>query len=40
VQQAERLNGEQIRAFLAAREEVEFEAEGQEEIYSWISRLL
>jgi hypothetical protein len=39
VQQAEKLNGEQIRTFLAAREEVEFEAGGTE-IYGWNSGLL
>ena len=40
MQQAEKLSLEQIRAFLEASEEVEFEAEKREEIYGWISRLL
>jgi transposase InsO family protein len=40
VRQAEKLNEEQIRAFLEASEAVEFEAEKREEIYGWIGRLL
>lgn len=36
----ERLSLEQIRAFLEAADEVDFEAAKREEIYSWISRTL
>jgi hypothetical protein len=40
VQQAEKLSLEQIRAFLQASEEVEFEGEERQEMYGWISRTL
>jgi hypothetical protein len=40
VQQAEKLSLEQIRAFLEASEEVQFEGEKREEIYRWISETL
>ncbi|HVI78424.1 MAG TPA: hypothetical protein VM715_09695 [Candidatus Acidoferrum sp.] len=40
VQQAEKLSLEQIRAFLQASEEVQFEGGEREEIYGWISRTL
>ena len=36
----EHLSLEQIRAFLAASEEVEFEAANQDEVYEWITRTL
>ncbi len=36
----ERLSLEQIRAFLEASEEVEFEAENRQEVYDWMSRTL
>jgi len=40
VRQAEKLSPEQIRVFLEASQEVEFEAEKREEVYGWISRIL
>src|SRR3954451_23792926 len=40
MQQAEKLSLEQIRAFLQASEEVQFEGGEREEIYGWISRTL
>ena len=40
MQQAEKLSLEQIRAFLQASEEIEFEGEEQQEMYGWISRTL
>jgi len=40
VQQAEKLRLDQIRAFLEASEEVQFEGEKREEIYGWISQTL
>jgi transposase InsO family protein len=40
VQQAEKLSLGQIRAFLEASEEVQFEGEKREEIYGWISQTL
>ncbi len=36
----ERLSLEQIRAFLAASEEIEFEATGRQEVYDWVTRTL
>lgn len=40
MRQAEKLSPEQIRVFLEASQEVEFEAEKREEVYGWISRIL
>lgn len=40
MRQAEKLSLDQIRAFLAASEEVRFEGEKREEIYGWISETL
>ena len=40
MRQAEKLSLEQIRAFLEASEEFEFQAERREEIYGWISGTL
>jgi transposase InsO family protein len=40
VRNGEHLNLEQIRAFLAASEEVEFAAANQEEVYEWITQTL
>jgi transposase InsO family protein len=40
VQQAEKLSLDQIRAFLEASGEVQFEGEKREEIYGWISQTL
>lgn len=40
MKQTENLSLEQIRAFLEASEEVDFEGEKREEIYGWISRSL
>jgi hypothetical protein len=38
VQAAERLSLEQIRAFLAAGGEVEFQGRSQAEVYGWINQ--
>lgn len=40
VQNGERLSLEQIRAFLQASEEVQFEASHRNEVYAWVSRTL
>jgi hypothetical protein len=40
VKNGERLSLEQIRAFLEATDEVEFEAANRPEVYAWISRTL
>ena len=40
MQQAEKLSLEQIRAFLEASEEVNFEGDKREEIYGWIGGIL
>jgi transposase InsO family protein len=40
VRNGEKLSLEQIRAFLEASEEVEFEAEKRQEVYDWMSRTL
>jgi len=40
VRQAEKLSLDQIRAFLGASEEVQFEGEKREEIYGWVSETL
>ena len=40
MRQAEKLSLDQIRAFLEAREEVQFEGEKREEIYGWVSQTL
>jgi transposase len=40
VQNGERISLEQIRAFLEAAEEVQFEAANRGEVYGWISRIL
>jgi hypothetical protein len=40
VQSAERLSLEQIRAFLEASDEVQFEGRNREEVYGWVSRTL
>jgi transposase InsO family protein len=40
VREAEKLSLEQIRAFLRASQEVQFEGEKRQEIYGWISRTL
>ena len=40
VRNGERLSLEQIRAFLDASEEIEFEAENRQEVYDWVARLL
>lgn len=36
----ERLSLEQIRVFVAASEEIEFEATGRQEVYGWVTRTL
>ena len=38
--EAEKLNLEQIEAFLQASEDIRFEAETQAQVYAWIERLL
>src|SRR5215210_7571584 len=40
MQHGEKLSLEQIRAFLEASEEIQFEGKRREEVYDWISRLL
>ena len=40
MRQAEKLSLDQIRAFLKASEEVQFEGEKREEIYGWVSQTL
>jgi transposase InsO family protein len=40
MQDGEKLSLEQIRAFLEASEEIQFEGKRREEVYDWISRLL
>ena len=40
VRNGERLSLEQIRAFLEATEEIEFEAAHREEVYQWITQTL
>ena len=40
MRQTEKLSLDQIRAFLAASEEVQFEGEKREEIYCWVSQTL
>ena len=40
VQNGERLSLEQIRAFLQASEEVQFEANHRAEVYAWVTRML
>lgn len=40
MENTERLSLEQIRAFLKASEEVQFEATNREEIYGWVTRIL
>jgi transposase InsO family protein len=40
MQNMERLNLEQIQAFLKASEEVQFEAANRQEVYEWITRVL
>jgi transposase InsO family protein len=40
VQNGERLSLEQIRAFLEASEEIEFEAANRREVYDWVTRAL
>lgn len=40
MQSAERLSLEQIRAFLEASDEVQFEGRNREEVYAWVSRTL
>jgi hypothetical protein len=40
VRQAEKLSLEQIRVFLEASQEVEFEGQEREEVYGWIGRTL
>ena len=40
MKKGERLNLEQIRAFLEASDEVEFEASDRQEVYEWMSGVL
>jgi hypothetical protein len=40
MQNGERLNLEQIQAFLEASEEIQFEAAKRQEVYEWITRAL
>jgi len=40
VRNGERLSQEQIRAFLEASDEVQFEGANRAEVYSWVSRTL
>ena len=40
MQDGEKLSLEQIRAFLEASEDIQFEGKRREEVYDWISRLL
>ena len=40
VQNGERLSLDQIRAFLDASEEIEFEAINRKEVYDWVTRAL
>ena len=40
MQNGERLNLEQIQAFLEASEEIQFEAANRQEVYEWITRVL
>jgi transposase InsO family protein len=40
VENGERLSLEQIRAFLAASQEIEFEAANRQEVYDWVTQLL
>ena len=40
MQDGEKLSLAQIRAFLDASEEIQFEGRGRQEVYDWITRLL
>ena len=40
MQNMERLNLEQIQAFLEASQEIQFEAANRREVYEWITRAL
>jgi hypothetical protein len=38
VETAQRVSLEQIRAFLAASDEVQFQAQDKEQVYDWVER--